>query len=100
LQFNNAIGQPGQGLSIFNKGWYENAMSPQQMQARLESAFPDGQIEVRDMTGTEDHWEVLVRSSTFEGLSRVERHHKVMNVFAEELKSGEVHALSIRTETK
>lgn len=74
-------------------------MSPQQIQERLKSAFPDGQIEVRDMTGTQDHWEVSVRSSTFKGLSRIERHHQVMNVFAEELKSGEVHALSIRTET-
>ena len=68
------------------------------MKLRLESAFPHSQIDVRDLTGTEDHYEVFVRSKTFAGLSRVERHQKVMAAFAAELQTGEVHALSIRTE--
>lgn len=73
-------------------------MSPQQMKERLETAFPQSQVDVRDMTGTEDHYEVLVRSKIFHGLSRMERHQKVMAAFAAELKTGEVHALTIKTE--
>jgi len=75
-------------------------MSPQQMKQRLEEAFPQGQVDVRDMTGTEDHYEVFVQSKVFTGLSRMERHQKVMAAFAAELKTGEVHALTIKTEDK
>lgn len=74
-------------------------MSPDQMKKRLEEAFPSAQIEVTDLTGTEDHWEVFVKHETFKGLSRIEQHQKVMAAFAPELKTGEVHALSIRTQT-
>jgi len=75
-------------------------MSPNQMKARLETAFPKAQIHVHDLTGTEDHYEVFVGSPVFAGLSRMERHQKVMAAFAEELKTGEVHALTIKTEDK
>ena len=75
-------------------------MSPEQMKHRLEMAFPQSHVDVRDLTGTEDHYEVIVRSGVFSGLSRMERHQKVMAVFTEELKTGEVHALTIKTEDK
>jgi stress-induced morphogen len=71
------------------------------MKQRLESAFPQSEIAVRDLTGGGDHYEVFVRSGAFIGLTRMEQHKKVMEAFASELKTGEVHALSIRTqETK
>ena len=70
------------------------------MKQRLESAFPEGQVEVRDLTGTEDHYEVFVAHKIFGGLSRMEQHQKVMAAFQAELKTGEVHALSIRTQEK
>lgn len=73
-------------------------MSPDQMRKRLQENFPDGQIEVVDTTGTEDHYDVFVRSPAFKGLSRIQAHQKVMAAFAAELKTGEVHALSIRTQ--
>lgn len=73
-------------------------MSPEQMKTRLQENFPGGEIVVNDLTGTEDHYEVFVRSPAFSGLSRIEAHQKVMAAFAAELKTGEVHALSIRTQ--
>ena len=73
-------------------------MSPEEIKKRLASAFPEGQIQVRDLTGTEDHYEVFVQSTAFTGLSRIEQHQKVMEALQIELKSGEVHALSIRTQ--
>ncbi len=78
---------------------YVEGVSPQEMKQRLMSAFPEGKVEVRDLTGTQDHYEVLVESSVFSGLSRMEQHQKVMAAFQAELKTGEVHALSIRTKT-
>ena len=75
-------------------------MSPNEMKERLETAFPQSQVAVRDLTGTEDHYEVVVRSTAFAGLSRMERQQKVMAAFSAELKTGEVHALTIKTEDK
>lgn len=75
-------------------------MTLEDMKTRLESAFPDGDIEVVDMTGTNDHWQVSITSSAFKGLSRIECQRRVMSAFDAELKSGEVHALTIKTQSK
>lgn len=72
-------------------------MKLEQMKQRLTENFPDGKIEVYDLTGGEDHWEVAIESSAFHGLTRIQQHQKVMACFAPELKTGEVHALSIKT---
>jgi stress-induced morphogen len=70
------------------------------MKARLLQFFPDGEVEVSDLTGGGDHWEVSVVSNAFRGLTRIEQHQKVMAAFKEELKTGEVHALAIKTKLK
>lgn len=79
-------------------------MKIEQMKQRLVAAYPDAnsdsEIRVHDLTGTSDHWEVEVKSTAFNGLSRIEQHQHVMKVFAPELKTGEVHALSIKTTIK
>ena len=76
-----------------------STMSPQEMKERLEKTYPEAKVEVFDLTGGEDHYEVYVQSTTFAGLSRIQQHQSVMAAFAAELKSGEVHALSIKTAT-
>ena len=79
-------------------------MKIEQMKQRLVATYPDAnsdsEIRVHDLTGTSDHWEVEVKSAAFNGLSRIEQHQHVMKVFAPELKTGEVHALSIKTTIK
>jgi stress-induced morphogen len=75
-------------------------MTSQEMKDRLTTAYPDGTIEVVDLTGTQDHWEVSVESVKFTGLNRIQQHQHVMAVFGPELKTGEVHALSIKTKVK
>ena len=75
-------------------------MSPEQMKQRLSEAYPNSEVEVFDLTGTQDHYEVSVVSNQFQGMSRVQQHQHVMSVFGPELKTGEVHALSIKTKIK
>ncbi|MFP5520549.1 MAG: BolA/IbaG family iron-sulfur metabolism protein [Bdellovibrionia bacterium] len=75
-------------------------MTPEQMIKRLSENYPDSVIEVQDLTGTHDHYEVFVESHKFKGLSRIQQHQHVMACFGPELKSGEVHALSIKTKVK
>lgn len=76
-------------------------MTIDQMKQRLQEAYPDAnpesEIKVHDLTGTSDHWEVHITSSAFKGLSRIEQHQHVMKAFGPELKTGEVHALTIKT---
>ncbi len=76
------------------------AMKPEQMKKRLQEAYPDGSVEVVDLTGTNDHYQVAITSKAFQGLSRIDAHKHVMEVFAPELKTGEVHALTIKTTAK
>lgn len=72
-------------------------MTREQMIQRLQEFYPHSKIEVFDLTGTEDHWEVSVESDKFKGMSRIQMHQDVMKAFAAELKTGEVHALSLKT---
>ncbi len=67
------------------------------MKERLSENYPNCKIEVYDLTGTQDHYEVFVESDKFAGLSRIQQHQHVMSCFGPELKTGEVHALSIKT---
>jgi stress-induced morphogen len=75
-------------------------MKQEMMKERLLKAYPDAAVEVFDLTGTENHWEVSVETGAFQGLNRIQQHQAVMAVFGPELKTGEVHALSIKTKVK
>lgn len=75
-------------------------MKPQEIKARLQEAYPGDSVDVTDLTGTEDHYSVYISSQKFKGLSRIQCHKQVMEVFDKELKSGEVHALTIKTDVK
>lgn len=75
-------------------------MTPEQMKQRLQQFYPNSAIEVFDLTGTEDHYEVSIESVAFQGLSRIQQHQHVMKCFGPELQTGEVHALSIKTKIK
>lgn len=70
------------------------------MQERLVSSYPNAEIRVTDLTGTEDHYEVYIKSEIFNGMTRIQKQRHVMAVFNEELKTGEVHALTLQIEDK
>jgi stress-induced morphogen len=74
-------------------------MKPEQVKERIEQTFPGSVVVVRDLTGTQDHYEVEVTSALFKDQSRIDRQRSVMDALSEELKTGEVHALTIRTHT-
>ncbi len=74
-------------------------MTTDQIKQRILENFTDAYTEVTDLTGTSDHIQVLVVSTKFDGQSRIQRQRMVMDVFGPELKTGEVHALTIRAIT-
>jgi len=73
-------------------------IEPTEVENRLRLAFPDSEIEISDLTGTKDHFQAVVVSSSFAGKSPVEQHQLVYGALAEEMK-GPIHALALRTYT-
>ena len=65
---------------------------------RLERAF-DGAVDVRDLTGTDNHFEVRIVSAAFEGKSPIERHKLVYAPLLDWIEDDTVHALSVRAYT-
>ena len=73
-------------------------MKKEEIESKIRAALPDARIELRDLTGTADHWEATVVSQAFAGKSSLERHRMVFAALAEERK-GPIHALSLKTFT-
>lgn len=72
--------------------------SPEKIQQLVEAGLPGAKAEVRDTTGTSDHFELVVVASAFEGKGPVDRHRMVYAAIGPAV-GGEIHALSLRTLT-
>ena len=71
--------------------------SAQELKQRIEAAIPGASAEVEDYTGGGDHFRAPVTAAAFEGLSRVQQHRLVYDVFGAEI-GGPIHALALRTQ--
>ena len=69
-----------------------------ELKTRIEEAIPGSQAQVEDLTGGGDHFRAEVVSDRFDGLSRIDQHKLVYDVFGEEV-GGPIHALSLKTST-
>ena len=69
-----------------------------ELRVRIEAAIPGSRASVEDLTGGGDHFRAEVSSDRFAGLSRIEQHKLVYDVFGDEV-GGPIHALSIKTTT-
>jgi acid stress-induced BolA-like protein IbaG/YrbA len=68
-----------------------------EVKRRIEQGLPGSEVEVRDMTGTGDHFEARVVSEAFTGKSLVEQHQAVYAPLKDVLATGELHALALKT---
>ncbi len=71
---------------------------------KLEHSFPSAIIHLTDHSAAHQehnpmglHLEVQVTYAGFAGKSLIEQHRLVNEILAEELNSGQIHALKIRT---
>ncbi len=69
-----------------------------ELENRITAALPGAQVRVEDLTGGGDHFRAEVVSDRFEGLSRIQQHKLIYDVFGDEV-GGAIHALSIKTQT-
>ena len=64
----------------------------------ITNKLPDSRVEVENLKGN-DHLQVTVISSKFNGLSLVKQHQLVYSALKEELASEAIHALALKTKT-
>ncbi len=72
-------------------------MEPQEIHAILAQKLPGAEVTVEDMTGTRDHFEVIVMWSGFNSKGIMEQHRIVNQALADLLDAGTIHALKIKT---
>jgi acid stress-induced BolA-like protein IbaG/YrbA len=73
-------------------------MEPNEIRAMIERGLPGAVVDVRDTTGSGDHFEALVVSDRFEGMGLIERHQAVYDALGDAMRAR-VHALSLKTLT-
>ena len=72
-------------------------MQPREIEQKIQAALPDARVDVRDMTGMGDHFEVRVVSTAFSGKSRIEQHRMIYAALGDAM-AGPIHALALKTE--
>ena len=72
--------------------------SASELKERIQAALPGSDVTVEDLTGGGDHFRAEIVSDRFAGLSRIEQHKLVYDVFGPEI-GGPIHALSLKTST-
>jgi stress-induced morphogen len=73
-------------------------MKPEAIIEKIRAALPDARVELKDLTGTQDHWEGVVISEAFRGKTPIQRQRMVFAALAEEMK-GPIHAFTFKAWT-
>lgn len=71
-------------------------METEAVTALIHTGLPGAGVQV---TGDGTHFEAVVVSGLFEGLTPIKRQRLVMETVREQIESGELHALSLKTLT-
>lgn len=62
----------------------------------IEQKFPKALIQVTDLNGTGDHFDLRIASPLFQGKSRIQQHQMVYDALGEAM-HGPIHAIKIST---
>jgi acid stress-induced BolA-like protein IbaG/YrbA len=68
--------------------------TPEELKSRIEAGIPGARAEV---SGDGHHFNATIIAPAFRGLSRIQAHRLVYQVFGAEI-GGRIHALSIQTQ--
>jgi stress-induced morphogen len=74
-------------------------MEPNRIRDILLGALPGAEVEVKDLTGTKDHFQATVVAAQFQGKSLIEQHQMVYRALGDSMKS-DIHALALTTRAK
>jgi stress-induced morphogen len=71
-------------------------ITPQQVEDMIKAELPDAQVEVQDLTGGGDHYQVTVVSSQFVGKGLVQQHQMVYGALKQAMSTEAIHALALK----
>jgi stress-induced morphogen len=74
-------------------------ITPQEVEAMIKAKLPDAQVQVQDLTGGGDHYQVTVVSSQFAGKRLVQQHQLVYGALQQAMSTEAIHALALKTYT-
>lgn len=95
MQLNNV---PGLHSQAEFPTYVPMAMSADEITRRVQTAIPGALIELKDLAGDNDHWQITVTSALFQGKTRVQQHQMVMGAMGHDMGTA-LHALSVITKT-
>lgn len=74
-------------------------MQAGEIEALIREAFPEAQIDIRDLAGDGNHYSAAVVDESFRGKSRVAQHQMVYAALKGKMdgSAGELHALALQT---
>jgi stress-induced morphogen len=75
------------------------AMDSGEITRLIKAAFPDAEVEIKDLAGDGDHYAATVVSTAFHGKSRVQQHQLVYAALEGRM-GGALHALALKTAAK
>lgn len=71
-------------------------IEPDALRNILLAAFPGARVQITDLTGTQDHYQVSLVAEAFRGQPRM-RQHRLVYAALGELLRGPIHALTLDT---
>jgi len=74
-------------------------MKGNEIEKFIQDAFPDAEIEMKDLAGDDNHWAATVKSAAFKGKTRVAQHQMVYAALKGNM-GGVLHALQLTTVAK
>jgi len=74
-------------------------ISSNHVESMIKAEIPDAQVQIQDLTGGGDHYQVSVVSSNFEGKGLVQQHQMVYGAVRQAMSTEAIHALSVKTYT-
>lgn len=72
------------------------ALSENEILSLMKVAFPQAKIELNDMAGDADHYELIITDHSFQGKSRIQQHKMVYQALQGKM-GHELHALKLQT---
>lgn len=77
-------------------------MTRLQVEKLVADNLAGSEVEATDLTGTEDHWHLLVIWPGFEGKPLIQQHRLVMDILQPHMQAagGPIHAVQLKTVAK
>ena len=74
-------------------------LSAQEIIKLIKESIPDATVEIKDLAGDNNHYSATIKSKIFENLNKIQQHKLVYRSLKGKM-GGELHAFSIKTESK